>query len=206
MSTLAVLALSAPVFADDLTPPTWRFNPGTTVQHWDFSAGPAGGPPDALPLNNPYGTPQLTPLPPAIWHPTMMGRNDVWDLMSTGVAAGLDFFIPNTGNSAHQKELWLQVTYWVPVPPVPIGIQVASGSGPFTQVSSTITPLPGGWFHELSIWSIPVCPASEFVHIYPTSAALYIDQVVIDTQCFIPAPGAGASLALAGMFAIRRRR
>lgn len=208
MSTLAVLALSAPAFADDLSPPPWRFNPGTTVQHWDFTGGPGGGVPDALPFNNPYGAgPLLSPLAPAQWLPTFMGRNDVWDLMSTGVAGGLDFFIPNTGNGLNQKQLWLQITYWHPLPGGPPGVQVTSGSGPFTQLSSTITPLPGGWFHELSTWSVPICPQKEVVHIFPTSAALYIDQVVIDTQCIpIPAPAAAAPLALAGLLAIRRRR
>ena len=40
---LVACAWAGPVWADDLTPPPWRFNPGTTVQHWDFSAGAGGG-------------------------------------------------------------------------------------------------------------------------------------------------------------------
>lgn len=205
---LAALSLSAPALADDLTPPPWRFNPGTTVQHWDFSAGPGGGAPDALPLNNPYGAgPLLTAAPPATWMPSFMGRNDVWSLNGAAGAGSLDFFVPNTGNTSNQKNLWLQITYWAPTPGGPLGVQITSGSGLFTQVSSTITPLPGGWFHELSVWNVPSCPQKEAVHIFPMGTLAYVDQVVIDTQCIpIPAPTAIAPLALAGAFATRRRR
>ena len=206
-SLLAILAVSTSAFADDLSPPPWRFGAGTTVQHWDFSAGPAGGVPDALPLFNPYGAgPLLSPLAPAAWFPNLMGRNHVWNI-SAGGGGGLDFFVPNTGNSANQKELWLQLTYWVPVPAGPPGVQVTSGSGPFTQISSQITALPGGWFHELSVWTVPICPQKEVVHIFPQGVVSYIDQVVIDTRCYpVPTPSAAATLALGGLVAVRRRR
>ena len=206
-SMLAVLSLAAPAFADDLSPPPWRFTPGSTVQHWDFTAGSAAGPPDALPLNNPYGTPILIPTGGANYQTTFMGRNNVWNLNSTTGAGSLDFFVPNTGNALNQKNLWLQITYWSPLPGGPLGVGINSTSGPFTQLSSLITPLPGGWFHELSIWNIAVCPQSEIVHIFPMGTVGYVDQVVIDTQCIpIPAPTAVAPLTLAGLLAARRRR
>jgi hypothetical protein len=199
---------STSALADDLFPPVWRFNPGTTVQHWDFTAGPAGGAPDALPYNNPYGAgPLLSPLAPANWMPTFSGRNDVWNLNGTAGAGGLDFFVPNTGVGTHQKNLWLQITYWAPVPGGPLGVQITSGSGLFTQISSTVTPLPGGWFHELSVWNVPSCPQKEVVHLFPMGTLAYVDQVVIDTQCIpVPTPAAAAPLTLAGLVALRRRR
>lgn len=206
LSVLAILTLSGSALADDLFPPSWRFNPGTTVQHWDFSAGAGGGLPDALPLNNPYGTPNMVPPPPANFFPTFNGRNDVWSL-STG--AGLNFDIPNTGVATHQKELWLQVTFFALAPGGPPGVTVGSTAGPFTQTASQITPLGNGWFHELSKWSTPICPLQERVAITPSLAGtvVFIDQVVIDTQCFpVPAPAASAPLALAGLLALRRRR
>jgi hypothetical protein len=206
-SLFAVLALSTSALADDLFPPVWRFTPGSTDQHWDFSAGPAGGVPDALPLNNPYGAgPLLSPLAPAAWSPALMGRNDVWDI-SAGGGGGLDFFVPNTGVTIHQKNLWLQITYWAPIPGGPLGVSISSGSGAFTQLSSVITPLPGGWYHELSVWNVPSCPQKEVVHLFPMGTVAYVDQVVIDTQCIpVPAPTAAATLALAGLVTLRRRR
>src|ERR1700674_1777026 len=65
----ASLGLAGSALADDLTPPPWRGNPGTTVQHWDFSSGPTGFAPDALPLNNIYGTPVMIPVGGATWLP-----------------------------------------------------------------------------------------------------------------------------------------
>ncbi len=205
---IPIFTLIAPALADDLTPPPFRFNPGTTVQHWDFSAGPAGGAPDALPYNNPYGAGALfTPLAPATFLPTFMGRNDVWDLNSAAGGGGLNFFVPNTGVTIHQKNLWLQITYWAPVPGGPLGVQVTSGSGLFTQLSSTITPLPGGWYHELSVWNVPSCPQKEVVHLFPMGTLAYVDQVVIDTECIpVPAPSAAATLALGAGVIMRRRR
>jgi len=107
--TCALLLTAVPAFADDLTPPPWRFGAGTTVQHWDFSAGLLGGAPDALPLNNPYGTPLLTPLGASTFVANAAGRSDIWDISGGGV---LSFRVPNTGVQTHQKDLWLQVTFF----------------------------------------------------------------------------------------------
>jgi hypothetical protein len=117
--TLTVLSLSlslAPVaLADDLTPPPWRFQPDTTFQHWDFSSGPTGGAPDGPGVNlfNPNGLPTLTPVGTATWQPTFAGRNNVWSVFTGGQ---LVFDVPNHNNPLHQKELWLQITYFAPAP------------------------------------------------------------------------------------------
>ena len=200
----ALLAAAGAAHADDLTPPPWRFGPGTTVQHWDFSSGPTGFAPDALPLNNPYGTPIMSPSAGTTWLPTFGGRNDVW-----AIAGGaLSFDVPNSGVQIHQKELWLQVTFFGFAPSLSPGYTVAGPSGPFTQISSQITALPGGWNHELTKWKVGVCPPFERVAILPNTAGaqLLIDQVVIDTICAVPSPGAAGLLAAAGLVVVRRRR
>jgi hypothetical protein len=204
---LAVLSLAAPTMADDLFPAPWRFGPGTTVQHWDFSAGPGGGAPDALPLNNPYGPPNMSPSVGSSWLANFALRNDVWSLSGQGA---LSFDIPNTGNTAHQKEVWMQVTYFALAPTPGPGYTVASTfTGLFTPLSSQSTVLPNGWIHELTRWVAPVCPPFERISIFPgvPGTTVFIDQVVIDTLCApIPAPGAAATLALGGLVAFRRRR
>jgi len=204
LALAAAAGLTGSAMADDLTPPSWRFNPGTTVQHWDFSSGPTGFAPDALPLNNSYGSPLMN-TGTSTWLPAFSGRNDVWDITS-GV---LNFDIPNTGNTANQKNLWLQITFFGLAPVIGPGIVVSSGSGLFTQIGAPInTTLANGWNHQLTQWSLPTCPQMEHVTLSPgfTGAPMVIDQVVIDTQCIIPAPGAASVLALAGIAAIRRRR
>ena len=207
ISVLAILSLSGSALADDLTPPPWRFNPGTTVQHWDFSAGPGGGAPDAGPFNNPYGIPNFAPSTNAVWGASFNGRNDVWSISGQSALA---FDVPNTNNTVNQKELWLQVTYFAPAPSPGPGYTVSSPfGGPFNFLGSQVTALPGGWTHELTRWSTPTCPPFERVSIFPTlvGTVVFVDQVVIDTQCIpIPAPGAAAVLAMGGLLAVRRRR
>lgn len=202
----AVLLCAAPTLADDLTPPSWRGGPGTTVQHWDFSAGGVGGAPDAGPLLNPYGTPLFTPIAASTWFASSNGRNDVWDISGGGL---LSFRVPNTGVTTHQKNLWLQVTFFSVAALPPPAFTVTSPSGVFTLTSSTVTPLANGWYHQLTEWNTAPCPPFETVQITPgqVGAITLIDQVVIDTQCIpIPAPTAAAPLALAGLIAVRRRR
>lgn len=207
ISLSLIAGLASPSLADDLTPPPWRFNPGSTVQHWDFSAGAGGGAPDALPLNNSWGTPMLSPSLGSVFQSSFNGRNDVWSL--SGQSA-LQFDIPNTGNSAHQKELWLQVTYFVPAPsPAPTYTVASATTGPFTFISSQVTALPGGWTHELTKWSTLVCPPFERISITPTlvGTVVFVDQVVVDTLCFpVPTPGVAGTLAMGGLVALRRRR
>jgi hypothetical protein len=207
-ATIALACAAAPTLADDLAPPTWRGSAGTTFQHWDFSAGPGGGAPDGLPpWNNPNGTPMLTASAPTNWLSSFAGRNDVWAVNANNI---LTFDIPNFGVQTHQKELVLQVTYFDPVPGIGIGVLVMAGSGFFTQVgSSTITQLGNGWVHEVSTWSLAVCPPMEHVQITPPvfGATSFVDQVVIDTRCFpVPGPGATALAGVAGLISRRRRR
>jgi len=200
---VAAAGFSGSAMADDLTPPPWRFNPGTTVQHWDFTGGPGGGVPDALPLNNTYGTPIMTTSTGSTWLPAAAGRTEVWDI--TG--GSLSFLIPNTGNQNNQKELWLQVTFFGPAPITPF-YSVATSTGAFNLVSSSITALPQGWTHELTKWTFPNCPPFERITIGPglAGAIMLVDQVVVDTQCIVPAPGAATLLGFGGLLAARRRR
>lgn len=205
-AVLALTAIAAPALADDLTPPPWRFTPGSTVQHWDFTAGNVvTSPPDALPLFNSFGTPIFQPSSGAIYTASAAGRNNIW-----AIAGGpITFDIPNTGNQNNMKNLWLQVTYLSIAAVPPPTYSVASINGPFTFVSSTITPVGNGWVHELTQWTTPVCPPFERIAIFPglAGAQVLIDQVVIDTQCIpIPSPASASLLACAGLIALRRRR
>jgi hypothetical protein len=209
MAAAVLAAAAVPALADDLTPPPWRFNPGTTFQHWDFSGGPAGGPADAG-LFNPYGVPMLTPALGAIWLPALGARNDVWQLGGATGQTGLRFDVPNTGVQTNQKELWLQITYLSPVPGGPPGWTVFGSSGLFTLLGAPIsTTTSDGWTHELTRWGVASCPSFEQVAVFPSipGTTLFVDQVVIDTRCApIPAPASAVLLCASPLVVARRRR
>lgn len=207
LAGLAALAWTAPILADDLIPPPWpRFSPGSTVQAWDFSAGSGGGAPDALPFSNPYGTPFLTVTDPANFLPTWNGRNDVWAVNDLDF---LRFDIPNDGpNLSAIKDVWLQITY-NNQPPVVGGVSLTSTLGPAMLIGTpTITPLANGWTHEASLWRFNGCPSSETLILTPPvfGTVLWVDQVVIDTSCYVPEPTSAALGVLAGVGILRRRR
>lgn len=206
ISAFASLAVAVPsALADDLTPPAWRGDPGTTFQHWGFNS-PGGGPPDSG-VNNPYGNPQMIVGPGVMWDPIDPSGQRMGSLVLS-FNDTVVFEIPNHGHQAGPKELWLQYTYTSPNGLAPqAAVFEPSMGGSFTLVSSTPTHLGGGLFHRLDVYSYPSCPSSEFVTLSSglAGATVWIDQVVIDTRC-IPAPGALGLLAAAGALAIRRRR
>lgn len=208
------IALVAPASsADDLTPPSWRGAPGSTFQHWNFSGGPTGGPPDAG-LANPYGVPFLAPGPTATWFPfgpplpapPPPVRPGVWGLAGVaGAGPGLVFTIPNAGVPPPDFKLMrIQVTF---LDVIPLGAVGVPGFGTIVLGAPTfVTPLPDSWTHAYWDLTLPLCPPFETVGIgAPAGATCFIDQVVIDTIC-VPSPGSGAILALAGIVGVRRRR
>ncbi|MBL8762974.1 MAG: hypothetical protein JNM07_01730 [Phycisphaerae bacterium] len=206
-AVLAGAGAAAPALADDLIPPPWnRFGPGTTAQSWDFFAGPAGGPPDGGLLFNPYGVPNLTPSNPGNWLPFSNLRNHVWAVNGNDP---LDFTIPNDGpDPTAIKDVWLQVTYLGPAP-LSFGINWSSSFGPAVQVgASIITQLADGWTHDASLWRFNGCPELERLRITPPvpGTTIFVDQVVIDTKCYVPAPGGLGLGAACGVVALRRRR
>jgi hypothetical protein len=203
---LVALALAVPaVLADDLTPPSWRGDAGTTFQHWGFDQ-PGGGPPDAG-LNNPYGLPLFTPSNGATWDPIDPSGQRTGTYMIT-FDQTLNFEIPNHGQHGAQKELWLQYVYTTidGIGPTSAVIDYSTGSN-FTLISSSPTDLGGGLYHQLDIYSYADCPPGELVTLSPGSlmSPAWIDQVVIDTRC-VPAPATVGLIGAAGLIGARRRR
>lgn len=213
MSTLlrsmpAVLAAVAGVsaswaVADDLNPPPWRGQPDTTFQHWTFGPNNPQGAPDFW--DNPNGTPNMSPSDGgAFYEPGVNGRFGVW-----GITGGnLHFRVPNDNDpDAIAKFIWIQVTWQGPVFPGVNG--VSSTDHDMVPLGDPQTmQLPDGWFHTTFQFSLKECPEFEDIFIFnngATGAPLYIDQVVIDTICIVPAPATGM-LALAGLVVAGRRR
>ncbi|MBX3380545.1 MAG: hypothetical protein KF805_10655 [Phycisphaeraceae bacterium] len=202
---VAIAGVSASwAVADDLNPPPWRGQPGSTFQHWTFGPNSPQGAPDGG-MNNPNGVPNMAPSDGgAFYEPTAGGRVGVWGV----VGGSLNFHIPNDDNpDAIAKFIWIQVTWQGQSLPGISGVSNHDENMGLVGDPST-AQLADGWFHTTWLFSFKDCPDFEDIFVFnndPTGATILIDQVVIDTICIVPAPGF-AGLALAGLVVGARRR
>lgn len=212
---LILIAGALPAFADDTFPPPWnRFQPNTTTQEWTF---PDGNLPHAADNNGIYWNPNGQPFQldtynegsGLTWLPTLAGRDGVYELHPSGSSGPsiLVFYIPNTMTENPQKDVWAQITWRVASGDPTVDLVPFGGSIPPTTVEDG-TDLGGGWKHSTFSFTIIPNPSEEYFQIRNNSnESIYIDQVVIDTQC-VPEPGSFA--ALGGLVTVvifgRRRR
>jgi len=208
MSMLVVLLLAVPALAEDLYPPPWRGQPGTTFQHWMFSQ--PGSPPGTYwpeLVNNPFGTPSIVdpwePRPPYGWFSEWAGMQGVlvpyWELTTE---------IMNYPEPLPWKDIYVQVTWydgigpggWDCIQPMPY----YCGTYQFTEVSTT--PLFGDWYHSVFTYRVEPNPPWECIEFWPYPdpyGYIAVDQIVIDTWC-VPEPASLLLMAVAGVL-VRRR-
>ncbi len=212
---LASLTISAVlVQADDLVPPPWlRGGPNTTSQEFTFdSPTDIFGHPVQTPagtFGNPYGQPKVTNPGDAFWFPDDSSFN-VPPTSRTGIVGvpsggTLKFLIPNLENDANQKNIWAQVTWWADPGSNVVISPIAAD--PNRGVIIGTLPLGGGWNHTTASFVLDRQPPfEEFWVQNHTNSFLYLDQVVIDTQC-VPEPASMVAFAVGGIgLALRRRR
>ncbi len=211
-----ILAAGAAARADDLLPPEWRGQPGTTVQEWEFYDPYTFEEPDGDLYYNPYGTPSCSMTSGGWVNQEGSGRrgilygNSLLDIEGT-------FTIPNDPDPNNEKLIRVQVTYTgsptvVPSPVIRASVDDVYYSGELVEtVQLEKRPsVDQYWFLDVYDITIPFNPDTEKVHLsfVPSGTGTgYLDQVVIDTYC-VPEP---ASLALlisggAGLLFRRRRR
>ncbi len=203
IACIAVLVFAAgnAVFADDLNPPPWRGQPGTTFQEWLFSTDNPTPSPDLV--NNLYGQPgaQVWPGTGQQWWDIWGGQQGVWPL-----SGAMEFYIPNTPPNDY-KDIWIQIT-WAKQAFVSTPILSSIPGGTIELISQvdigpTNEPLPAGanWWH--STYNIRIYPNPTFETIR-IDGTIMVDQVVIDTIC-VPEPAVIGLLALGSLTLLRRR-
>jgi hypothetical protein len=188
--------ITSPALGDDLNPPAWRGQPGTTFGKWEFSTS------DANPLPEPgyiypWGLPGTTVTPGLFqsWMPEWGGRQGVWPLSGEIVTT-----IPNRPEPLPYKDIWVQLTWAQQAPNVfPTVSETRFG------VASTIVqeiPLPDGWFH--TTYQIHLEPNPDWERLLITGA-VNVDEMAIDTIC-APEPSTLCLLAMGTLAILHRRR
>jgi hypothetical protein len=183
-------------FADDVVPPAWRGQPGTTFGQWEFST-PDMNPPPEPGFLYPWGLPTISIQPSFMgtWQPEYNGKQGVWPL-----AGLITTTIPNRPLALDFKDIWVQLT-WTPVGPYSRPVVEESRFGvPATVVAET--PLPNGWYNTAFLIHLTPNPDWETVKV---SGSVYVDEMVIDTIC-APEPASLALLAAGALVILRRRR
>jgi len=191
--------------------PSWRGDPGSTLQRWDFTGNSTTPSPEVL--TNPYGTPTLLvdynpPLGEGYYGsspaPNMGVHTGIWDIAN----GSMSFGIPSVAVPAFYLQIQLQVTYWLDINQSP-SFSLLPGA---VQIGPTITTLvddpagSGAWYSDLIVWEVTPGPASQAITLLGNATlGSVIDQVIIDTKP-VPEPTA---FALGGIFAgllfLRRR-
>jgi len=204
LALISIFAFAASAFADDLNPPPWRGQPGTTFALWEFYTPNPNPMPDQW--MNPFGPPATTVTPGFLqnWWALWGGREGVWPLSGTIVTR-----IQNYPTANPYKDIWIQITW----------AQQAVNEFPVIRVDQTYAQLLGSinlgptgeqtgdgtWWHSTYSLRLFPNPTQETVII---EGAIMVDELVIDTIC-VPEPS--SLIALSGLVgfvgvAWRRRR
>ncbi|MDP6545842.1 MAG: PEP-CTERM sorting domain-containing protein [Phycisphaerae bacterium] len=221
---LVVICLFATTgaLADDLNPPSWRGQGGTSWALWEFhDDNPNNPPPDDgwLPFGDPNIT--ITPGPGAGWFDVFRDQSgaplygDPQDPSQPGygwwnLSGEIDILLQNRPTIQPHKEIWIQIT-WQPQAlgnqPILTVTDPENGTtpeiltpliGPDVLFPDPLTPVFFSVYHI----DLPLNPPWEEIKI---RGGINIDELVIDTWC-TPEPATMSLLGMGALAMLRRKR
>lgn len=212
LSIAVILAVAAPVLADDVFPPEWRGQHRTTFQEWTF---PSDGT-ELLPCDYEQWCPGDLEPPLAtvgdgmVWSASFEGKTGVIIAESAGTIV---FDVPNCPDEEPIKYMQIQMTYWPPTPEAGCPVTDVEAWKNQDEIPSEDIVLTDtlvfdsetdGW--KLGLVSHEIYPNPDWERITLSLPQGYaLDQIVIDTWS-VPEPATMAMLMLGGVGLIARRR
>ncbi|MBN1124276.1 MAG: hypothetical protein JXA82_04650 [Sedimentisphaerales bacterium] len=216
---IAGSALAVVTVEDDLNPAPFRGEAGTTYQAWSFSTD--ANPAYADEAINEYGTPVVEMIgnfqeTNTVWLDTDLGQQGVW-IVDRGSLTGFEgtsdmrIYIPNVPVENPLKEIWVQLVYYAQEGGTPNVYVIPEGNFDISPVPhmELVEKVEDGEYYYHATFSIQLTeedggnPDWEYIYIRPRDCQVYIDSVIVETQC-IPEPLSLTLLGLGGLF-LRRR-
>ena len=202
-------ALAVITLEDDLNAPVWREGQGWTLQAWYWDSGR----PDTMPVDaefdyNDYGTAtaDITVNGADAWMDAYRGEVGVFEVDSFDLS-DLIIEVPNVQQPNDTKHVWVQMVYWAEDGHVPNLYVIPNGDYSAYQLMTEVSSQAvgdQGYLHVTYSLDLQFNPEWEYVFIRPGDCEMFVDSVIVETQC-IPEPMSMVVLGL-GSLLLRLRR
>ncbi len=181
---VAWLCLTQAILAVDNLPPSWRGQPGTTFQRWDFLADTNPATPDLF--TNPFGSAvaniAVGPQGTGWWMqlPGFGNQTGYWDIGGEG--GEIVVSIANQVLPHGYREVWVQITYWRDISDAPV-VTVMDAAYQSQQTAVVESVITGGhWLCNRSYWRLEPGPESDGITIIASPAwGTIVESIVVDT-------------------------
>lgn len=207
LATLVVAGILGQVSAVvlDLKPAPFRGGENTTLQAWDFLTNADPSAPDAG-WQNPYGEPSADLIGDfasnTVYLAEDYGHQGVW-IVDRAQESDMLIGIPNFPQPNPYKEIWIQLVY-----SSQDGLAPMLYVQPDTQGYEAIDFVSSNQIDDMYSYALyhvilKPNPAFEVIRIRPRDCQVFVDSILIETQC-IPEPVTMVLLGLGGLM-LRRR-